>query len=80
MNIAETIDHTNIRLDATIEDIKKTCQEAKDYNFRGVDVRPEWIGLVKKELEGTDIKVIVLIDPPMGESPHQETSTQEPNP
>ena len=72
MNIAETIDHTNIRLDATIEDIKKTCQEAKDYNFRGVDVRPEWIGLVKKELEGTDIKVIVLIDPPMGESPHQE--------
>ena len=72
MNIAETIDHTNIRPDATVEDIKKTCQEAKDYNFRGVDVRPEWISLVKKELEGTDIKVIVLIDPPMGESSHQE--------
>ena len=41
MNIAETIDHTNIRPDATVEDIKKTCQEAKDYNFRGDDVRPE---------------------------------------
>ena len=72
MNIAETIDHTNIRLDATVEDIKKTCQEARDYNFRGVDVRLEWISLVKKELEGTSIKVIVLIDPPMGQSSHQK--------
>ena len=72
MNIAEIIDHTNIRFDATTEDIKKTCQEAKDYGFRGVDVRLEWISLVKKELKGTNIKVIVLIDPPIGESSHQK--------
>jgi len=72
MNIAKIIDHTNIQLDATAEDIKKTCQEAKDYSFRGVDVRLEWISLVKKELEGTNIKVIVLIDPPIGESSHQK--------
>ena len=72
MNIAQTIDHTNIRLDATAQDIKKTCQEAKEYNFRGVDVRPEWISLVKKELTGTSIKIIVLIDPPMGQSSSQE--------
>jgi len=34
MNIAKIIDHTNIREDASAEDIKKTCQEAKIYGFR----------------------------------------------
>ena len=72
MNIAKIIDHTNIREDASAEDIKKTCQEAKIYGFRGVCVRPEWVKLVKKELEGTKIKVVVLIDPPIGDSPHQK--------
>ncbi|KPJ73100.1 hypothetical protein AMJ48_02565 [Parcubacteria bacterium DG_74_1] len=72
MKIAKIIDHTNIDIKATGEDIKRTCQEAKKYGFRGVDVRPKWISLVKRELAGTDIKVIVLIDSPMGQSSHQE--------
>lgn len=72
MNLAKIIDHTNINLNAKAKDIKKTCQEAKIYGFRGVCVRPEWVKLVKKELKGTDIKVLVLIDPPIGDSPHLE--------
>lgn len=72
MNIAKIIDHTNIRSDATADDIKKTCQEAKIYGFRGVCVKPEWVKLVKKELAGTDIKVVCLVDPPIGDSPHQK--------
>lgn len=72
MNIAKLIDHTNINLKATAEEIKKTCREAKEYGFRGVDVRPEWIKLVSQETKGTELKVIVLIDPPMGLSTHQE--------
>ena len=72
MNTTKIIDHTNIRSDATADDIKKTCQEAKEYGFRGVCVNPEWIKLVSKELKGTDIKIIVLVDPPIGDSPHQE--------
>ena len=71
-NIAKIIDHRNIKKDATKNEIIKTCQEAKIYGFRGVCVRPEWVKLVKKELEGTDIKVVVLIDPPMGQSSHQK--------
>lgn len=70
MNIAKIIDQTNIKKEATTEDIKNTCQEAKKYGFRGVCVRPEWVKLVKKELRNTDIKVIVLIDPPIGNSSH----------
>jgi len=72
MDIAKLIDHTNIRMDATAKDIKKTCAEAIEYGFRGVDVRPKWVSLVAKELKGTKMKVIVLIDPPMGQSSHQE--------
>jgi deoxyribose-phosphate aldolase len=72
MNIAKIIDHTNIREDASAEDIKKTCQEAKEYSFRGVCIKPKWVGLVKKELRGTNIKVVVLIDPPIGDSQHKK--------
>jgi len=72
MSISKTIDHTNIDFEATREDIIRTCDEAKEYGFRGVDVNPEWVSLVKEELQGTDLKVIVLIDPPMGLSSTEE--------
>jgi len=70
--IAKIIDHTNIRPDATEQDIKKTCEEAKKFGFRGVCVNPEWVEFVKQELQGADIKVIVLLDPPIGDSPHNK--------
>jgi len=69
-DIAKIIDHTNIKHNATANDIKKTCQEAKIYGFRGVCVNSEWVKLVKKELKDTNIKTVVLIDPPIGDSPH----------
>jgi deoxyribose-phosphate aldolase len=72
LKIAKIIDHTNIKKDAKKEDILKTCQEAKEYRFRGVCVRPEWVKLVAKELRGTGIKTIALIDSPIGDSPHQK--------
>ncbi len=71
-NIAKLIDHTNIKRLATAKAIKKTCQEAKKYGFRSVCINPERVGLVKKELKDTDIKIVVLIDPPMGQSAHQK--------
>ncbi|MCX7778834.1 MAG: deoxyribose-phosphate aldolase [Patescibacteria group bacterium] len=69
MKINKIIDQTNIRKTASSRDIRKTCQEARKYDFRGVCVRPKWVKLVKKELAGTEIKTICLIDPPIGHSP-----------
>jgi deoxyribose-phosphate aldolase len=70
-DIAQIIDHTNIKKEATKKDILKTCQEAKEFGFRGVCVRPEWVKLAKKELSSfSEIKVICLVDPPIGDSPH----------
>ena len=71
-DIAKIIDHTNINPKATKKDILKTCQEAKKYGFRGVCVRREWVKLVSKELKGTGIKTVALIDPPIGDSPHKK--------
>jgi deoxyribose-phosphate aldolase len=72
MKINKIIDHTNIQKNAKKNDIIKTCKEAREYGFRGVCVRPKWIGLVKQKLGETSIKVICLVDPPIGDSFHQE--------
>ena len=68
--LAQKLDHTNINRTATEKDIKKTCQETLRYGFRGVDVNPQWVSFVAEQLEGANLKTIVLIDPPMGQSPH----------
>ncbi len=72
MSIAKKIDHTNIKRDATQEDIKKLCEEAREHEFHGVCVNPEWVSFCAKELGGSSVKVVVLIDPPMGLSSHEE--------
>jgi deoxyribose-phosphate aldolase len=72
LKVASRIDHTNIDKNATEDDIIRTCNQAKQYRFRGVDIRPQWVSFVKNELRETNIKVIVLIDDPMGLSSHEE--------
>jgi len=72
MNISKIIDQTNIKLEAKKEDIIKTCRESVEYGFRGVCINPQWVKLAKKELKNSDVKVICLIDPPIGDSPHQK--------
>jgi len=67
-NILKIIDQTNIRPDAKSADIIKTCQESLTFDFRGVCVNPQWVKLVRKQLKGSGIKVICLVDPPIGDS------------
>lgn len=68
MDVAKFIDQTNLRADATAEDIRKTCQAAKEYGFRSVCINPRWVKFAKKELEDTDVKVAPAIDWPIGAS------------
>jgi len=69
--VAKSLDHTNIRPEATEAEMQKTCQEAKDWNLRGVCVNPNWVRFVHEQLLNTGIKTICLIDPPLGVSPHR---------
>jgi len=71
-NIAKLIDQTFLKKGASDEEVKKVCQEAKKYGFRGFCVFPEHTELAKKILRGTDVKVTTLIDEPTGTSSHKQ--------
>lgn len=68
MDINKLIDHTNLKADANLAAIKKTCQEAKEYGFRSVCVNPRWVRVAKNELKDADVKVVTVIDWPCGAS------------
>lgn len=71
-SLASRIDLTNIDPNAKAEDIKNTCRQAREFKFRGVCVQPQWVKLVKEEIDGSGIKVICLVDAPIGDSSHEE--------
>lgn len=66
MKRSKYIDHTLLKADSTKEQIIKLCAEAKEYDFASVCVNPCWIATAKKELEGSDVKVCVVIGFPLG--------------
>ena len=51
MNIASKIDHTILKADTTREQVKKVCDEAKEYSFASVCVNPNYVGYVSEELK-----------------------------
>lgn len=66
MNIAKYIDHTILKSEATIEDVKRLCREAKEYNFASVCVNGHYAKLVSRELLGSEIKTCVVVGFPLG--------------
>jgi deoxyribose-phosphate aldolase len=66
MNITKYIDHTILKPEATIEDVKKLCSEAREYNFASVCVNGCYTKLVSTELAGTDVKTCVVVGFPLG--------------
>ena len=65
-NIHVFIDHTNVKPDATDDDIIRLCNEAKKYQFHSVCVTPYRVQLSKRELEGSNIEIICVIGFPYG--------------
>lgn len=70
-NIASMIDHTLLKPDATADSVIKVCEEAKKYNFASVCINPCHVELVKKELEGSGVKVTTVIGFPLGSTTPQ---------
>ena len=65
-NIAKYIDHTLLKPDATTAQVKKICDEAKEYGFASVCVNPTHVSFVAKELSGSDVKTCVVVGFPLG--------------
>lgn len=66
MEIGKYIDHTNLKMDATSEDINKLCQEAINNGFETVCVHPCYVPLVKQLLENTNVGICTVIGFPLG--------------
>ena len=66
MQLNKYIDHTLLKADATAEQIKKLCAEARQYDFASVCVNSCHVPLAKAELEGTDVKVCCVVGFPLG--------------
>lgn len=64
--IARLIDHTLLNPEATEEDIKKLCSEAKEYHFSSICVNPYWVSTAVEELTGSKVNVKTVIGYPFG--------------
>ncbi len=64
--LAKYIDHTNLKAYASKEEIKKLCDEAKEYGFYAVCVNPYRVKDAAEFLKGTDIKIASVVGFPLG--------------
>ncbi|MDD3340807.1 MAG: deoxyribose-phosphate aldolase [Bacilli bacterium] len=60
------IDYTQLKMDATIKEIEKLCEEAKQYHFESVCVHPYYVPFAKKCLENTTVHVGTVVGFPLG--------------
>lgn len=65
-NINRHIEHTLLKQDAKKEDLLQLFKEAKEYNFLGVCINPNYVSLAKKELKGSNVKIVTVIGFPLG--------------
>jgi deoxyribose-phosphate aldolase len=65
-DVAGMIDHTLLRADATRDDVKKLCDEARKYSFASVCVNTTWVPFARAALQGTKVMVCCVVGFPLG--------------
>lgn len=60
------IDHTLLKPDATLREIKQLCEEAKQYNFASVCVNPSYVDACFNFIKSSNVKVCSVIGFPLG--------------
>lgn len=66
MKLNKYIDHTILNANAKLEDVKKVCEEAKEYDFASVCVNTCHTKTVSDALKGTDVNTCVVVGFPLG--------------
>lgn len=64
--IAQMIDHTLLKPEATEQEILKLCEEAKAHGFASVCVNPYFVKTAAQALQGSPVKVCIVIGFPLG--------------
>ena len=64
--IADFIDHTLLKPEATRAEVEKLCSEAATHRFAAVCVNPVWVPLCAERLRGSSVKVATVVGFPLG--------------
>lgn len=66
MELNRYVDHTLLKTTATKEEIKKLCDEAKEYKFYSVCVNGANTAFAYDKVKGTNVKVATVVGFPLG--------------
>jgi deoxyribose-phosphate aldolase len=64
--IAHVIDHTLLKPDATEDQIRNVCEEARIYQFASVCVNAHWVKLCAQLLKDSCVKIATVVGFPLG--------------
>jgi len=64
--LASMIDHSLLRPNATLEELKRVCQEAVEYKFKAVCINPIFVADAVSLLKGKDVLVCSVVGFPFG--------------
>ena len=64
--IADFIDHTLLKAEATRAEVETLCTEAVEHGFASVCVNPVWVPLCAERVRGSSVKVCTVIGFPLG--------------
>lgn len=68
IDLAGMIDHTLLKPEATLSDIRALCQEGLKYGFASICINPFYVKLASEELKGSKVKVCSVSGFPLGAS------------
>lgn len=66
MKFEKYFDHTILKPDATLDEVRTLCEEAVKYSFASVCVNSCHTAFVKNELKGSDVATCVVVGFPLG--------------
>jgi deoxyribose-phosphate aldolase len=66
-DLAKTIEHTVLRPDTTLSDVRRVCEEAQQHGFAGVCIPPLFVRDARRLLgDDSRIRVVTVVAFPMG--------------
>jgi deoxyribose-phosphate aldolase len=64
--IADFIDHTLLKAEATQSEIERLCDEAREHRFAAVCVNPSWVKACATRLASANVQVATVVGFPLG--------------
>ena len=65
--LAQLMDHTLLKADATKEQLRQLCDEARTYHTWSVCINPSNLEQAKEYLEGSEVKLCTVVGFPLGQ-------------